>query len=64
MKEKINQKLKVYRAIWMLVIITGGLLLTYMIAVENEPGALPLFLVLIGVVGLVFTHLKLKKSII
>jgi hypothetical protein len=34
----------------------------YMIKVEDEPGALPLFLIIIGTVWLIINQLQIKKS--
>lgn len=41
----------VLRAVSLLCLAVGLLLLAYMIPVEGEPGALPLALVLVGTIG-------------
>lgn len=41
-------KFRVYTSLAVLTIIIGFALLTMMIIVEGEPGALPLFLILFG----------------
>ena len=41
-----------------IALIIGIILLGYMILVEDEPGALPLFLVLIGILGLIYNRFK------
>lgn len=42
------QKLTVHRTLSALTIVVGALLLVYMIAVESEPGAVPLLMIGIG----------------
>lgn len=42
------EKLKVQKALSMLTIAMGLVLLTYMIYAESEPGAIPLLLVVLG----------------
>ena len=44
-----------------LTICIGAVLLIYMIAVEDEPGALPLILLIIGVIWFVITKYQIKK---
>jgi len=41
-----------------LAIITGILLLVYMIVVEDEPGAIPLMLITLGFGGFLITRFK------
>lgn len=41
-------KLRIYTSLAVLTIIIGFALLIMMIVVEDEPGALPLFLILLG----------------
>jgi len=43
-------------------IFLGLLLLVYMIVVEDEPGALPLLIVIIGVAWFIINHLRNKKN--
>jgi len=42
------------------LLLLGVLLVIYMIIEENELGALPLGLVLVGIGGLIFNHFKTK----
>lgn len=57
-----SQKLKYHRVFSILTILTGVILMTYMITVEDEPGLLPILLVTIGSVWLIFIQTKLKKQ--
>jgi dipeptide/tripeptide permease len=38
----------VHRLLSALILMTGVLLMAYMISVESEPGAIPLFLIVLG----------------
>ena len=58
-----NKKLKINRFTSIAVLLLGGLLITYMIIVENELGAVPLFLVLIGITWFVINEIRIKKYI-
>ena len=49
MKTEISLKNKWSRTLSLLTVFVGFVLLIYMIAVEDEPGALPLLLLIIGV---------------
>jgi hypothetical protein len=40
------------------ILILGLVLLVYMVLIEDEPGALPLLLVLIGALGLIYSRFK------
>lgn len=42
----------------LLIIVFGAALLIYMITIEDEPGALPLVLILTGVVFLIINRFK------
>ncbi len=53
--------LKYYRMISVSILLLGVVLMIYMINVESEPGALPLILILAGIVGFIVSQLKLKK---
>ena len=44
-----GKKLKLHATLAALVVVLGAVLLTYMIAVEGEPGALPLGLTAFGI---------------
>lgn len=61
MKGKIYQRLKTIRLFSCLILIIGILLLIYMVRVEDEPGALTLFLIIAGSVCLSFTQHRIKK---
>lgn len=43
-------------------IFLGLLLLVYMILVEDEPGAIPLLMVIIGVAWFIINYLRNKKN--
>lgn len=58
MKNKNIQKQKIYKFILFLTMLLGLLLMIYMIKVEDEPGALPLLLIIIGAVGLILNKIK------
>ena len=58
-----SRKLKTWRAISVFIIVLGIILLVYMITVEDEPGALPLFLILSGTVGFIVIRAKIKKQL-
>lgn len=58
MKNKNIQKQKIYKFISFLTMLLGFLLMIYMIKVEDEPGALPLLLIIIGAVGLILNKIK------
>ena len=45
-----------------LILLLGAILLIYMITVEDEPGALPLVLIITGMVFLIINWLKIKKA--
>jgi hypothetical protein len=48
MKKESSRKLLLYRTFSILTILLGLILMLYMIIVEDEPGALPLLLIIIG----------------
>ncbi|MGG7035614.1 MAG: hypothetical protein ACI7YS_10540 [Flavobacterium sp.] len=60
MKKEISQKLKWGKILSVLVILSGTILLIYMITVEDEPGALPLFLIILGTVFLIINRYQIK----
>ncbi len=62
MKNEINQKLKWNIMFSFLILLLGAILLIYMITVEDEPGALPLVLIITGMVFLIINWLKIKKA--
>lgn len=62
MKMKPVKKTKnIYTILSVLTILIGVLLIIYMIKVEDEPGALPLFLIIIGTVWFVVNQVQIKK---
>ena len=63
MKKEISKKLKIYTALSVLTILFGVILLIYMIRVEDEPGALPLLLVIVGIVWFIINRVKTKKQL-
>jgi VIT1/CCC1 family predicted Fe2+/Mn2+ transporter len=62
MKKDINQKLKWNIMFSFLILLLGAILLIYMIIVEDEPGALPMVLILTGMVFLIINWLKFKRN--
>ena len=61
-KEKQPQNLKIYTTLSILTLLFGIALLIYMVTVEDEPGALPLFLILTGTGGYLYLRSKLRKQ--
>lgn len=57
-----SKKLKMYKLLSLLTIFIGLALLTFMIVVEDEPGALPLVLIVIGTGWYFFTRLKIRSQ--
>lgn len=55
------EKLKVYRALSILLTSIAIVLLTFMVLVESEPGLLPLFLLVIGITFSIYFHVRLKQ---
>jgi hypothetical protein len=53
MKKEIGQKLRWHKILSVVTILLGTILLIYMIKVEDEPGALPLLLIIIGTLWLI-----------
>jgi len=62
MNKNSNQKLNWSVILPLLLTILGTILLIYMITVEDEPGALPLILIIIGIVLLTKNWFKLNKN--
>lgn len=60
---KRSQKLYYYRILSLLTILIGVLLMTYMIKAEDEPGALPLLLIITGILWFIVNQIKLKNHI-
>ena len=61
MKKEISQKLKLSRIFSILIILIGVLLMVYMIKAEDEPGALPLLLIILGTTWFVLILVRKKK---
>lgn len=61
MEKKSRRKLKWGKWLSLLTILLGVVLLVYMVIVEDEPGALPVLLLLIGIVLFVINHHLMKK---
>ena len=62
MSKEISRGLKLGRVFSILTVLLGAALITYMITVEGELGALPLFLIIVGIVWLVINRYKIKKQ--
>jgi hypothetical protein len=62
MKKEISQNLKRGKILSILIILLGTILLIYMITIEDEPGALPLFLIVVGTVLLIINRYQLKSN--
>lgn len=54
-------KRSVHTVLATLVIVLGVVLLIYMITVEDEPGAIPLLLIVSGTAWLIFARLRLRR---
>jgi len=61
MQKAISQKLKLSKMLSVLTILLGTALMIYMITVEDEPGALPLILIIIGIVWFIINRYQIKK---
>lgn len=62
MKKRISQKLKWGILLPVSSISLGIVLMIYMIKVEDEPGALPLLLIIIGAIWLIINQYQAKKQ--
>lgn len=60
MKTNHSKKLKMHNMISLMIIFIGLALVTFMIVVEDEPGALPLALIIIGTGWYFVTRSKLR----
>lgn len=63
MKNEISRTQKNNRILSTLTIVIGLILMIYMIKVEDEPGALPLFLVLSGIIWFLINHYQIRKQV-
>jgi len=61
MKTDIPQKLKTHKFISILIIVIGFILLIFMIIVEDEPGAIPLLLIVVGSVWFIYTRSGIRR---
>ena len=61
MNREISQKLKFNSIFSILTILLGVALLIFMIKVEDEPGALPLLLIIIGTIWFIINRVRIKK---
>ena len=57
-----GKKLRLHTILSVLVIVLGVVLLTYMVVVESEPGALPLGLTALGIGWYVVTRRRRSLS--
>lgn len=60
MKPVISNKLKISRTISLIMMVLGVVLLTFMVTVEGEPGALPLLLLFGGSSVFLITRYLIK----
>jgi hypothetical protein len=56
-----GRKLVVHTVLSILVTVIGVVLLIYMITAEDEPGALPLLLIVSGVAWLIIARVRLRR---
>ena len=63
MKVGNSRKFETYKRLSLATILFGVILLIYMIRVEDEPGALPLFLILSGIIVFIALRARIKKQI-
>ena len=62
MKTEISIKDKWSKILSLLTVFLGFVLLIFMITVEDEPGALPLLLIITGVVWFIISRNQIKKK--
>jgi hypothetical protein len=62
-KGLLSQRLKWSKMLSVLTILVGIALLIYMITVEDEPGALPLLLITVGIGWFVANQYSIKKQL-
>ncbi len=63
MKNEISQSLKIGKVLSIITIVLGLALLIFMIKVEDEPGALPLFLILVGTVWFFVNRVRIRRQV-
>lgn len=57
-----GRKAKVHTVLATITFVLGAILLTYMVTVEDEPGALPLLLLVVGGVWLFVTRSRIRSQ--
>ncbi|OAN61081.1 hypothetical protein A8B79_06305 [Balneola sp. EhC07] len=62
MNKETQQKSPVQRTLSIVLITVGLMLMIFMITVEDEPGAIPLFMILSGIVWFYKTRLRNKMK--
>lgn len=62
MNTKVSKNQKWVKTLGILSIIIGSLLLFYMIKFEDEPGALPLFLIILGIAHMIINSYKRRQK--
>lgn len=62
MEKVINQKLKLIRMLPILTALLGIALMIYMITTEGELGALPMILIILGILWFIINRYQIKKS--
>lgn len=62
MKSEIHKKLKVQSLLSVLITVIGIVLLTFMIIVESEPGAIPLLLIALGTGCYFITRFRIRSQ--
>ncbi len=63
MNKGISLKNKWSKILSLLTVFLGFVLLIFMITVEDEPGALPLLLIITGVVWFIISRNQIKKKL-
>lgn len=63
MKKEISQKQKWSRILSALIILLGTILMIYMVNYEDEPGAIPLILIIGGIVWFAINQYQIKKQL-
>ena len=63
MNKGISLKSKWSKILSLLTVFLGFVLLIYMIMVEDEPGALPLLLIITGVAWFIISRNQIKKKL-
>lgn len=62
MEKVINQKLKLSRMLPILTALLGIAVMIYMITTEGELGALPMILIILGILWFIINRYQIKKS--